>query len=99
MIDSTTVHLPGIDSQGIALANRIRIAAVVVFSVVGLVVTSTGAQATPPSGTTTAAPGPSDVHATYNLTSKPVVFDALYILPTGSPLSEDAADPGCVVGR
>ncbi len=24
-----------------------------------------------------------------------VVLDVLYVLPTGSPLSQDAADPGC----
>ena len=39
--------------------------------------------------------GPRHVHVTRNLGTVPVVFHALYVLPTGSPLSQDAPDPGC----
>jgi quercetin dioxygenase-like cupin family protein len=38
---------------------------------------------------------PDHVHIGRNLGSAPVVLDVLYVLPTGSPLSQDAADPGC----
>ena len=38
---------------------------------------------------------PDHVHIGRNLGGVPVVLDVLYVLPAGSPLSEDAADPGC----
>lgn len=38
---------------------------------------------------------PDHVHIGRNLGSVPIVLDVLYVLPTGSPLSQDAADPGC----
>lgn len=48
----------------------------------------TGAAFTEPSGT-------GHVHVGRNLGSRPVVLDVLYVLPTGSLLSEDAPNPGC----
>ncbi len=47
-----------------------------------------GAAFTEPSGT-------DHVHVGRNLGTKPVVLDVLYVLPTGSPLSEDTPNPGC----
>ncbi|TCC23102.1 cupin domain-containing protein [Kribbella speibonae] len=47
-----------------------------------------GAAFTEPSGS-------DHVHVGRNLGTKPLVLDVLYVLPTGSPLSEDAANPGC----
>ncbi|NUR93926.1 MAG: cupin domain-containing protein [Kribbellaceae bacterium] len=47
-----------------------------------------GAAFTEPSGS-------DHVHVGRNLGSKPLVLDVLYVLPTGSPLSEDAPNPGC----
>ena len=38
---------------------------------------------------------PRHVHIGRNLGGVPVVLDVLYVLPAGSPLSQDAADPGC----
>lgn len=38
---------------------------------------------------------PAHVHIGRNLGTTPVILDVLYVLPTGSPLSQDAADPGC----
>ncbi|MFD8498135.1 cupin domain-containing protein [Amycolatopsis sp. NPDC059657] len=38
---------------------------------------------------------PDLVHIGRNLGTTPVVLDVLYVLPTGSPLSEDAPNPGC----
>lgn len=38
---------------------------------------------------------PDHVHIGRNLGAVPVVLDVLYVLPAGSPLSQDAADPGC----
>ena len=38
---------------------------------------------------------PKLVHIGRNLGSTPLVLDVLYVLPEGSPLSEDAPDPGC----
>ena len=35
------------------------------------------------------------VHIGRNLGSTPLVLEVLYVLPAGSPLSEDAPDPGC----
>ena len=39
--------------------------------------------------------GPGHVHIGRNLGTTPVVLEVLYVLPTGSPLSEDAPNPGC----
>jgi quercetin dioxygenase-like cupin family protein len=41
------------------------------------------------------APGADHVHIGRNLGSTPLVMWVLYIDPAGSPLSEDAPDPGC----
>lgn len=38
---------------------------------------------------------PVHVHIGRNLGPAPVVLDVLYVLPAGSPLAQDAADPGC----
>jgi hypothetical protein len=35
------------------------------------------------------------VHIGRNEGSVPVVLDVLYVLPHGSPFSEDAPNPGC----
>jgi quercetin dioxygenase-like cupin family protein len=40
-------------------------------------------------------PGSDHVHIGRNLGTAPVVLDVLYVLPHGSPLSEDAPNPGC----
>jgi len=49
-----------------------------------------------PTGRTIVEPsGPSNVHLGRNLGADPVVLDVLYVNPAGSPLSEDAANPGC----
>lgn len=39
--------------------------------------------------------GPGHVHIGRNLGDTPVVLRVLYVLPHGSPLSEDAPNPGC----
>jgi quercetin dioxygenase-like cupin family protein len=39
--------------------------------------------------------GSNNVHIGRNLGKTPVVLDALYVLPHGAPLSEDAPNPGC----
>jgi hypothetical protein len=39
--------------------------------------------------------GPQHVHIGRNLGTQPVVLDVLYVDPAGSPLSEDAPNPGC----
>jgi quercetin dioxygenase-like cupin family protein len=39
--------------------------------------------------------GSDHVHIGRNLGSTPVVLDVLYVDPAGSPLSEDAPNPGC----
>lgn len=39
--------------------------------------------------------GSSNVHIGRNLGTEPVVLDVLYVNPAGSPLSEDAPNPGC----
>ncbi|SDZ42251.1 Cupin domain protein [Amycolatopsis xylanica] len=39
--------------------------------------------------------GADKVHIGRNLGSTPIVLDVLYVLPTGSPLAEDAPNPGC----
>ncbi|MER5433306.1 cupin domain-containing protein [Streptomyces sp. NPDC002588] len=39
--------------------------------------------------------GPSYVHIGRNLGSTPLVLEALYVLPHGSPFAEDAPNPGC----
>lgn len=41
------------------------------------------------------SPGVGQVHIGRNLETEPLVLDVLYVLPIGSPLSEDAPDPGC----
>jgi quercetin dioxygenase-like cupin family protein len=44
-------------------------------------------------------PGGRDhVHTGRNLGTTEVVLDVLYVLPKGSPLSEDAPNPGCAFG-
>jgi quercetin dioxygenase-like cupin family protein len=48
----------------------------------------TGAAFTEPSG-------PNHVHVGRNLGTKPLVLEVLYVNPAGSPLSEDAPNPGC----
>ncbi|MRH88993.1 cupin domain-containing protein [Nocardia sp. SYP-A9097] len=39
--------------------------------------------------------GIGNVHIERNLGNEPQILDVLYVLPTGSPLSEDAPNPGC----
>lgn len=39
--------------------------------------------------------GPDHAHIGRNLGTVPVVLQVLYIKPAGSPLSQDAPDPGC----
>ncbi|GHI01826.1 cupin [Streptomyces cellostaticus] len=39
--------------------------------------------------------GPDHVHIGRNLGDTPLVLEALYVLPHGSPFSEDAPNPGC----
>lgn len=39
--------------------------------------------------------GANHVHIGRNLGTKPLVLDVLYVDPAGSPLSEDAPNPGC----
>jgi quercetin dioxygenase-like cupin family protein len=39
--------------------------------------------------------GSGHVHIGRNLGATPVVLEVLYVDPAGSPLSEDAANPGC----
>lgn len=39
--------------------------------------------------------GHDHVHIERNLGTEPQVLDVLYTLPTGSPLAEDAPNPGC----
>lgn len=39
--------------------------------------------------------GAANVHIGRNLGTTPVVLDVLYVDPAGSPLSEDAPNPGC----
>ena len=39
--------------------------------------------------------GKKHVHIGRNLGDTPVVLEVLYVLPHGSPLSEDAPNPGC----
>lgn len=43
----------------------------------------------------TEATGPDNVHIGRNLGDVPLVMQVLYIDPAGSPLFEDAPDPGC----
>lgn len=40
--------------------------------------------------------GADKVHRGVNTGTTPVVLDVLYVDPKGTPLSEDAADPGCL---
>ncbi|WP_043664153.1 cupin domain-containing protein [Streptomyces xylophagus] len=47
-------------------------------------------------GSTIQEPAGSDhVHIGRNLGNTPLVLDVLYVLPHGSPFSEDAPNPGC----
>ncbi|MBK3572367.1 cupin domain-containing protein [Streptomyces sp. MBT65] len=39
--------------------------------------------------------GSGNVHIGRNLGNTPLVLDVLYVLPHGSPFSEDAPNPGC----
>jgi hypothetical protein len=39
--------------------------------------------------------GAGNVHIGRNLGDTPLVLDVLYVLPHGSPFSEDAPNPGC----
>ena len=39
--------------------------------------------------------GAGNVHVGRNLGTKPLVLEVLYVDPAGSPLSEDAPNPGC----
>ncbi|MEU3183326.1 cupin domain-containing protein [Streptomyces sp. NPDC006923] len=39
--------------------------------------------------------GAGNVHIGRNLGTIPIVLEALYVLPHGKPLSEDAPNPGC----
>jgi quercetin dioxygenase-like cupin family protein len=39
--------------------------------------------------------GQDNVHIGRNLGRVPVILEILYVLPTGSPLSDDAPNPGC----
>ncbi|RMI35179.1 cupin domain-containing protein [Nocardia stercoris] len=39
--------------------------------------------------------GPDHVHIEINSTPDPQILDVLYVLPVGSPLSQDAAAPDC----
>ncbi|SNX56144.1 quercetin dioxygenase-like cupin family protein [Streptomyces sp. TLI_55] len=39
--------------------------------------------------------GPSDIHLGRNLGDTPLVLEVLYVLPHGSPFSEDVPNPGC----
>jgi quercetin dioxygenase-like cupin family protein len=49
-----------------------------------------------PRGTVVREPGgPSDVHLGRNLGDTPLVLEVLYVLPHGSPFSEDVPNPGC----
>lgn len=48
-------------------------------------------------GTIIESSGSENVHIGINKGTKAIVLMVLYVLPAGSPLSEDAADPGCDV--
>ncbi|WP_049580408.1 cupin [Streptomyces sp. SBT349] len=49
-----------------------------------------------PAGTTIAEPhGPDEVHLGRNEGTEPIVLYALYVLPHGAPLANDAPNPGC----
>lgn len=39
--------------------------------------------------------GPGNIHIGRNLGTTPLVLEVLYVLPHGSPLSQDAPNPGC----
>ena len=52
-----------------------------------------------PTGSSIFEPSGSDrVHVGRNVGDTPLVMQVLYVLPKGSPLSEDAPDPGCALG-
>ncbi|MGW1598620.1 cupin domain-containing protein [Streptomyces sp. NPDC002343] len=46
-------------------------------------------------GTIQEPAGPGYVHIGRNLGDTPLVLEVLYVLPQGSPFSEDAPNPGC----
>lgn len=49
-----------------------------------------------PKGSVFTEPSGADhVHIGRNAGTKPVVLEVLYVLPAGSPLSDDAPNPGC----
>jgi quercetin dioxygenase-like cupin family protein len=48
-----------------------------------------------PGDAITESSGPDHVHIGRNLGTTPVLMQIVYIDPAGSPLSEDAPDPGC----
>lgn len=53
---------------------------------------------THPAGTTLTEPSGADhVHIGHNLGATPLVLEVLYVNPAGSPLSQDAANPGCEI--
>jgi quercetin dioxygenase-like cupin family protein len=56
-------------------------------------------EVSPPGSAVIEEPGANHVHVGRNLGPTPVVLDVLYVLPAGSPLSEDAANPGCAFGE
>lgn len=49
----------------------------------------------PPGAPISEASGPGHVHIGRNLGPDPLVMVVVYIQPPGTPLSEDAPDPGC----
>jgi quercetin dioxygenase-like cupin family protein len=51
-----------------------------------------------PGDTLTEPVGPGHVHLARNLGTTPVILEVMYVLPTGKPLAEDAANPGCPFG-
>jgi oxalate decarboxylase/phosphoglucose isomerase-like protein (cupin superfamily) len=52
-----------------------------------------------PAGSSIFEPSGSDrTHIGRNVGDIPLVMQVLYVLPAGSPLSEDAPDPGCAIG-
>ncbi|GHE72494.1 cupin domain-containing protein [Streptomyces capitiformicae] len=48
-----------------------------------------------PGNTIVEPSGADHVHIGRNLGTSPVVLDVLYVNPAGSPLAQDAANPGC----
>ena len=48
-----------------------------------------------PGDTFTEPAGPAHVHVARNLGAIPVMLEVMFVLPSGKPLHEDAANPGC----